>query len=229
MRLDYFLAHSAGLTRKQAKQCLRRGDVAVAGEPRPKANLQLHSGQAVWLDGQPLALPSHRYLMLNKPVGVVTSTADPGHRTVLDLLPKAQRSGLHPAGRLDVDTTGLVLLTTDGQWSHRVTSPNYHCPKRYRVTCAEPVSDADLEALSAGVLLRGETRPTAPAQAQRLGERRLLLTLAEGRYHQVKRMLAARQNRVVALHREQIGTLTLDENLAEGQSRALTEMEIASI
>ena len=212
MRLDYFLAHSAGLTRKEAKQLISRGAVTVEGEARPKANLQLRDGQGVWLHGEPVQLPGHRYLMLHKPAGVVCSTDDPEHRTVLDR-----------------DTTGLVLLTTDGQWSHRLTSPNHQCDKRYRVTCADPVSDEDLQALRDGIQLRGEDRPTLPAGADRVDAHQLLLTIHEGRYHQVKRMLAARGNKVVALHREQIGEIALDVALAPGEFRALSEEEIHSL
>jgi 16S rRNA pseudouridine516 synthase len=229
MRLDYFLAHSAGLTRKEAKQLISRGAVTVDGEPRPKANLQLQDGQGVWLHGEPVQLPGHRYLMLHKPPGVVCSTDDPEHRTVLDLLPAELRQDLHPAGRLDRDTTGLVLLTTDGQWSHRLTSPNHHCEKRYRVVCADPVSDEDLQALRNGILLRGEDSPTLPAGVERVDADQLLLTIREGRYHQVKRMLAARSNKVVALHREQIGEIALDADLSPGAFRLLTKEEIASI
>ncbi len=229
MRLDYFLAHSAGLTRKEAKQLISRGAVTVEGEARPKANLQLQDGQGVWLHGEPVQLPGHRYLMLHKPAGVVCSTDDPAHRTVLDLLPVELRQDLHPAGRLDRDTTGLVLLTTDGQWSHRLTSPNHQCDKRYRVSCADPISDADLQALCDGILLRGEDAPTLPARAERVNTHQLLLAIHEGRYHQVKRMLAARGNKVVALHREQIGEIALDADLAPGAFRLLTKGEIASI
>lgn len=226
MRLDYFLAHSTGLTRKEAKQLISRGAVTMAGEACPKANLQLRDGQGVWLHGEPVQLPGHRYLMLHKPAGVVCSTDDPEHRTVLDLLPAELRQDLHPAGRLDRDTTGLVLLTSDGQWSHRLTSPNHQCDKCYRVTCADPVSDADLLALCEGILLRGEDAPTLPAGAERLGGNQLRLTIHEGRYHQVKRMLAARGNKVVALHREQIGEIALDVALAPGEFRPLSEDEI---
>ena len=228
MRLDYFLAHSAGLTRKEAKRLISRGAVTVAGEAKPKANMQLREGQAVTVNGERVQPPGHRYLMLHKPVDVVCSTDDPEHRTVLDLLPAELRSELHPAGRLDRDTTGLVLLTTDGQWSHRITSPNHQCDKRYRVSCADAVSDEDLQALRDGILLRGESSPTLPAQAERIVADQLLLTIREGRYHQVKRMLAARGNKVISLHREQIGGIVLDENLAPGEYRALTDHELAS-
>ncbi len=229
MRLDYFLAHSAGLTRKEAKQLISRGAVTVEGEAKPKANLQLRPDQAVTVHGERVQPPGHRYLMLHKPVDVVCSTEDPGHRTVLDLLAPELRTQVHPAGRLDRDTTGLVLLTSDGQWSHRLTSPNHACGKRYRVQCADPVNDKDMQALREGVLLRGEDKPTLPAQVERLDEACLLLTIREGRYHQVKRMLATCGNKVLGLHREQIGEIQLDAALAPGEYRALTEDEVASI
>ena len=225
MRLDYFVAHATGLTRSQVRDLIRRGAVRVDGQPRVRANLKL-SGETVYLDDAPLALPGHQYLMLHKPAGVVCSTDDPGHRTVLDLIPTALRRDLHSAGRLDLDTTGLVLLTSDGQWSHRITSPNTHCPKRYRVDVARPLTPAALEQLAAGVVLRDDPTPTRPADVQLLSDTRLNLTISEGRYHQVKRMLAAVGNHVVALHREAIGTVVLDADLAEGQWRALSPSEI---
>ena len=229
MRLDYFLAHSAGLTRKEAKRLISGGAVTVEGEAKPKANLQLRPDQAVALHGEPVQRPRQRYLMLHKPAGVVCSTDDPEHRTVLDLLPAELRPDLHPAGRLDRDATGLVLLTSDGQWSHRLTSPNHQCGKRYRVTCTDPVSDEDLQALADGILLRGEDSPTLPAQVEWVNAHTLRLTITEGRYHQVKRMLAACGNKVVGLHREQIGDIVLDADLAPGEYRVLTEDEIAGI
>lgn len=229
MRLDFFLAHGTGLSRKQVKMLIGKGAVRVDGETRPKANTRVVEGQGVWLHDEPVQLQGHRYLMLHKPVGVVCSTDDAEHRTVLDLIPAELRRDLHPAGRLDRDTTGLVLLTSDGDWSHRLTSPNHECAKRYRVSCADPVSNEDLLALCDGILLRGEDSPTLPAQAERVSERELLLTITEGRYHQVKRMLAARGNKVVGLHREQIGGIKLDAVLAPGEFRALTEEEVASI
>lgn len=226
MRLDYFISHCTGLSRKQAKQLIRDGAVQVNGQSSVKANSSV-DGVEVLLHGKPLQLPGHRYLMMHKPDGVVCSTDDPLHRTVLDLLPAELRRGLHVVGRLDRDTTGLVLLTSDGEWSHRLASPKYDCAKRYLVSCVEPVSDADLVALSDGILLRNDDKPTLPAMAERLTSHTLLLTLSEGRYHQVKRMLAARGNRVDALHRQQIGQIVLDPLLQPGDYRHLSAREIA--
>ena len=137
-----------------------------------------------------------------------------------------QRRGLRIVGRLDRDTTGLLLLTTDGQWAHRLMSPRHHCAKRYRVTTAEPLDDTQLTRLRDGVVLHDDPAPTRPAEARALSDTELLLTISEGRYHQVKRMLAAVGNRVVALHREAVGHIELDPDLPAGAWRPLTDAEI---
>lgn len=229
MRLDYFLAHSTGLSRKQAKQLISRGAVTVDGVPRPRAGDILAGETTVRLDGEILRLPGERYLMMHKPLGVVCSTDDPRHKSVLALLPASEQAGLRIVGRLDIDTTGLLLLTTDGHWLHRITSPRSHCPKRYRATLAEPLTDAALQQLRDGVILHDDPTPTRPALAERLASHLLALTITEGRYHQVKRMVAATGNRVVALHRETIGSVSLDPALGEGQFRALDAQEIESL
>jgi 16S rRNA pseudouridine516 synthase len=165
--------------------------------------------------------------MLHKPAGCVCATADREHRTVLDLLGAERASGLHIAGRLDIDATGLVLLTDDGDWSHRLTSPRHSFPKTYRVTLDAPLG-AQAATLRAGVALRNEPRRCAPAALEPLGDNRWRVTIREGKYHQVKRMFAAVGNHVVALHRERIGRVALDPRLAPGEFRALTPDEIAS-
>ena len=229
MRLDFLVAHGAGVTRKQARTLISRGRVQINGAKASRAGTPVAAADVVLLDGAPLTLPGHRYVMLHKPQGVVCSTDDPDHRTVIDLMPGDWRRDLHPAGRLDVDTTGLVLLTTDGAWSHRITAPTHHLPKTYRVTVAEPITDDALAQLRAGVLLRGEEKPTKEAQAEQVDTHTLRLIIREGRYHQVKRMLAAVGNRVTALHRERIGDMVLDEGLEPGSYRELTDTEINSV
>lgn len=229
MRLDQFIATTSPLSRKEAKRAIAGGRVGIDGQPCRHAATHIDDSARVTLDGGVLTLAGERYLMLNKPVGVVSATTDSDHPTVLDLLPGDIGRGLHIAGRLDADTTGLVLLTTDGQWSHRVTSPRVRCPKTYRVTLSEPLSDDALHALEAGVTLRHEPRPTKPAEIRRLADREIELTIVEGRYHQVKRMLAAVGNHVDALHRQSIGAITLDPGLATGEFRELTRSEIDSV
>lgn len=229
MRLDYYLANATDISRKDAKQAISRGQVHVDGQPCRQAARHVVTGQYITLKGQPLSLPGERYLMLNKPTGVVSATADRDHLTVLSLLPADQRSNLHIAGRLDIDTTGLVLLTTDGQWSHRITSPKVECEKIYRIELAEPMTTDAAQAIETGVQLHNETRKTRPARIDRVSETVIELAITEGRYHQVKRMMAAVENHVVALHRLQIGAIQLDPSLAPGESRPLTEEEIQSV
>ncbi|MNH26135.1 Ribosomal small subunit pseudouridine synthase A [compost metagenome] len=165
--------------------------------------------------------------MLHKPEGYVCSNEDPDHATVFQLLDEPAMGKLHVVGRLDLDTTGLVLITDDGQWSHRITSPRHECAKTYHVWLADPVSEDAISLFADGVFLRNEEDKTRPAQLELLGECEALLTIHEGKYHQVKRMFAAIGNKVVGLHREQIGELVLDEELAPGEYRELTPEEIA--
>ncbi len=227
IRLDRFLSNATGLTRSQAQRAIRAGRVRLEGETVKQGAVQIPLDARVLLDGEAVAAPRARYLMLNKPVGVVCATEDPTHRTAIDLLDLPNHAGLHFAGRLDIDTTGLVLISDDGQWTHRIVSPRHHCAKRYRVSLAEAPSAGDLQQLRDGVRLKGEQRPTRPAEVRQLASRELLLSITEGRYHQVKRMLAALGHRVVSLHREAIGPLDLDPQLPLGAFRSLREEEIA--
>jgi 16S rRNA pseudouridine516 synthase len=227
MRLDFYIAHATGLSRRDAKLLISEGVVAVEGQVQTKANAQLRAGQLVFLRGEALSLPGERYLMLHKPTGMVSSTGDSDGVSVLQLLPVSLRRNLHIVGRLDADTTGLLLLSTDGQWSHRITSPRSGCSKVYLVETARDVTDQAMSALRHGVQLHGESQLTRPAVVERLADRQLRLTIDEGRYHQVKRMLAAVGNHVEKLHRERIGELWLDPALAPGQYRPLTDKEVA--
>ena len=229
VRLDRLLSHAADLTRAQAQRAIRTGRVAVEGVVTEDPGTKLAQGAAVTLDGQPVGLRSSRYLMVHKPAGCVCAASDGLHPTVLDLLPAADRAGLHVVGRLDLDVTGLVLLTDDGDWSHRVTAPRRKCPKTYLADLAAPIGGDALARLGGGVRLRGEERDTAPAEVERLGPARVRITVTEGRYHQVKRMFAAVGNRVVALRRERIGCIALDPALAPGQWRELTADEVAAL
>ncbi len=229
MRLDKYLCHATGLTRSRAQGVIRGGQVTVNGERVKRPDFKLPADATVAWREQAVGLSGKRYYMLHKPVGVVCATTDNQHKTVLELLDETERKGLHVAGRLDIDTTGIVLLTDDGEWSHRVTSPKRGCGKTYRVTLAEAV-EASLPALFAeGVLLRNETKKTLPAQLEILGPHEVRLTINEGKYHQVKRMFAAVGNRVTALHRERIGALQLDPALGPGEWRPLEEEEIEAM
>lgn len=229
MRLDYLIATATGVSRKDAKRAVAAGRVTIAGATCRNSAMKVERAAGVCLDGEPLTLPGERYLMMNKPAGVVSATRDGEHLTALSLLPADLRKDLHIAGRLDADTTGLLLLTTDGQWSHRVTSPRVECPKTYRVTLAEAITAEAIRHLQQGVMLRNDPKPTRPAQVHGIDPTTIELTLSEGRYHQVKRMLAAVGNHVVALHRLRIGDIELDPALAPGEFRALTPDEVNAI
>lgn len=229
MRLDFLVANASDLSRKDAKRALSAGEVSVDGDVCRKGAFKLTPGQQVTLRGQLLSLPADRYLMLHKPAGVVCATEDAEHLTVLSLIPPELRTGLVVVGRLDLDTTGLLLLTTDGQWSHRVTSPRRQCPKTYRVGLAEPMTAAALDALKQGVTLRNDPKPAVATAAVAVTECTIDLTITEGRYHQIKRMVAAVGNRVCTLERLRIGPVGLDAALAPGEYRELTTAEVASL
>lgn len=226
-RLDRYLSNATALSRSQAQRAIRAGRVTVDGAQVKLASASVPDDAVVCLDESAVAPPLPRYLMLNKPRGVVCATKDPSHRTAIDLLDLPNPAGLHFAGRLDIDATGLVLISDDGQWSHRIAAPGKACGKRYRVGLERALEMADMRRLQAGVLLRGEKRPTRPARLEIVGPGECLITISEGRYHQVKRMFAAVGNRVVSLHRESIGALALDPALGAGDFRDLTEAEIA--
>lgn len=229
MRLDQYLANGTGLSRKDAKRAITGKRVQVNGQLCRSTSANINTGDSVLLDGEPVTLPGELYLMLHKPAGVISATTDSNQPTALDLLPPELARQVHIAGRLDKDTTGLLLITSDGQWSHRVTSPRRDCPKTYRVQLAEPLTAEARQALEQGIQLNGEDTATRPAQVLVCSEQEIELTISEGRYHQVKRMLAAVGNHVTALHRQRIGAIELDAGLAPGQFRELTRSEIDSV
>lgn len=230
MRLDKFLSQQLGVSRALVLRELRNKRVTVDGDIVKTGAMKISPEQVVAFDGNVLdQITGPRYFMLNKPQGYVCSTDDPDHPTVLYFLEEPVAYKLHAAGRLDIDTTGLVLMTDDGQWSHRVTSPRHQCEKTYLVTLENPLADDTAAQFEAGVQLHNEDSLTKPAQLEQIDERVVRLTISEGRYHQVKRMFAAVGNHVVALHRERIGEIVMDEDLEPGQYRRLTELEIASV
>jgi len=227
MRLDKYLATHSDATRTLAKMAIKSGRVEVNGEIVKDQGRKLKSDDIVLVNGRELVESSEVYLVLNKQAGVICATQDEEQDTVLDFLDGYTHKDLHIAGRLDKDTTGLVLITSDGQWSHRVTSPNYECKKVYVIETILPIQESYIEEFANGVLLRDEVKPTKPAQLEILGEKSAKLTLTEGKYHQVKRMFGAMGNRVVSLHRESVGGVTLGE-LREGEFRELIDEEVAS-
>lgn len=227
MRLDKYIAHCTGAGRKEVKRWLHAEHVTVAGKTVKNSGLKITPEQTVLLNGKPLQYPSPRYLMLNKPTGVVCTNNNGEHPSVLDCLTDTDTSDLQIAGRLDKDTTGLVLITDDGQWNHKITAPRAAKDKVYWVTTAEPIAELCIAQFAAGLQLNNESKLTLPATLEILSPREARVTLHEGRYHQVKRMFAACGNHVTGLHRESVAGIALDPALAPGQFRALTAHEIA--
>lgn len=231
MRLDRFLSETTDLTRGLARRVLTAGEVTVNGEVERKGARHVNEKDVVcWRDAT-LALVGLRYVMLHKPTGVECTARRGLYPRVVDLLDLPHAERLQPVGRLDVDTSGLLLLTDDGQWSHRVTSPRHRCAKVYHARLARTLEGIEaenaIERFAEGILLDGDDIPTRPAELECLGEKEVRLTIHEGRYHQVRRMLAAVGNHVEALHRESIGQLALDPDLAPGQWRELSAREVA--
>ena len=229
LRLDKFLCESRGVSRETARQMIRAGRVLVDGtaQKRPETKVD-PAAQTISLDGEALSWAQQRYYLLHKPLGVVTATEDAKEKTVLDLFPAELRRGLVPAGRLDKDTSGLLLLSTDGDWVHRVISPRHEVEKVYLAETDGELTEEDVSALAAGVVLRDGTQ-CLPAQLELLGGRRCRVTVTEGKYHLVRRLLASRGAKVLALHRERIGSLRLDDDLPPGSFRPLTEAEIEAV
>lgn len=229
MRLDKFIGHVTDLSRNDAKRAIRDGAVTIAGEVARDPAMAVATDAAVSLYGRPLRAARSRYFMLHKPAGVVSATRDRLHPTAIDLLEEDNPEALHIVGRLDLDTTGLLLITDDGRWAHQVASPRRHCDKRYRVETAEPIAADTAVAFARGLWLANERRRLQPAQLRQLGPQVALLTIAEGKYHQVKRMFAAVGNAVTQLHREAVGSVELDAELAPGEYRPLTAAEVAGL
>lgn len=229
MRLDKFLSQNSDSSRSLIQQAIKAGRVTINDAIAKKGDQKLQGDEIITLDGKLVEAFQTRYLMLHKPLGYVCANSDSDYPVVVDLIRLPRWQELQIVGRLDVDTTGLVLLTDDGQWNHRITSPRHECAKTYRVTTANPISKETAALFATGVQLHGEKVPTRPAQLELISDNEARLTIHEGKYHQVKRMFAAVGNLVVALHRESIGSVQLDPTLAPGEYRALTTEEIKSL
>ncbi len=229
MRIDKYLAQVTDYSRAQAKKLLKEGAVLVEGVVISDPRYDVSATVAVSVNGRPLRTATPRYFMLNKPEGYISATKDRQHLTVMELLDEDNMEKLHIAGRLDIDTTGLLLITDDGQWAHRVTSPKSDCKKTYWLETADPITEEAKARIEQGIHLDNEKRPTLPAQMELLDEHSARLTISEGKYHQVKRMFAAVGNKVDLLHRERIGDIILDDELDPGEYRTLTSEEVSSI
>ncbi|BDY04490.1 16S rRNA pseudouridine(516) synthase [Ferrimonas sp. YFM] len=233
MRLDRYLSKTLRVSNKQVKQWLECDQITLDDAPCKQGETLVNRFSRIQVEGRPLAHDTPLYLLMHKPAGVLSATKDREHTTVIELIeaqyPHLDSSDLHLAGRLDRATTGLLLLTNDGAWSKALTRPEQKIPKTYLVTTEHPIPPEAVERFAQGVWFDKEGVTTAPAQMQLLSDTRARLTIYEGMHHQVKRMFALYHNPVVALHRERMGNLVLDSELAEGQCRPLSRQEIEGI
>ncbi|EGH41591.1 pseudouridine synthase [Pseudomonas syringae] len=227
MRLDRFLSNLPRFNRQQVRLALASGRVQVDGQATRDPHHEVGEFSCVALDEEILqAGKVPRYFMLHKPEGCVSATSDAQHPTVLDLLDEPDKHELHIAGRLDFNTTGLMLITNDGQWSRRLTQPQTKMPKVYYVETEQPIDERYAAKFAEGLYFAFENLTTQPAQLTLLGPQSARLSIVEGRYHQVKRMFGHFDNKVLRLHRETIGALALDPDLCPGSYRALNAGEI---
>lgn len=230
MRLDRFLSNLPRFNRKQVRIALVERRVRVDGQVVSDPHHEVREFSQVQLDDEVLqAAKPARYFMLHKPPGCVSATSDPQHPTVLDWLDEPDKHELHIAGRLDFNTTGLMLITNDGQWSRRLTQPHTRLPKVYYVETEQVIGPEYAPTFAAGLYFAFEDLTTLPAGLELLGPRTARLSIMEGRYHQVKRMFGHFNNKVLRLHRERMGPLALDLSLAPGEYRALTDDEIRQV
>ena len=231
-RIDKWIASTTTLSRKEVKALLRQKRVTVNGVTVTDGGFQTDAEQdAVAVDGVPFSIKPHIYIMLNKPTGIVSASRSQKEKTVVDLVPpQLQRNGLFPAGRLDKDTTGFVLITDDGDFAHRILSPKNHIQKTYIAHLEKPISPTEIAILKQGVVLRDGTQ-LLPASVDIIGEdmQTVQIRICEGKYHQIKRMLAAVGNRVTALRRTHMGALALDTALSPGACREITPEELNKI
>lgn len=235
MRLDKFLAASGVGSRSEVKLLLKQKRITVAGKVVTSPKIQVEADSQVELDHQPVNYQTNYYLLMNKPKGVITATTDKSQRTVIDLLGAGeQRLGLFPVGRLDKDTTGLLLLTTDGELAHRLLAPKKHVSKVYQAKIEGIVTDQTVARFAKPLTLKnGEV--TKPAKLEVISSQkdanisRVIIEITEGKYHQVKRMFAAVGMHVLELHRLKMGQLELPADLKPGQYRTLTKEELASL
>ncbi|MCI9138603.1 MAG: rRNA pseudouridine synthase [Lachnospiraceae bacterium] len=225
-RIDKVLANAGMGSRQEVKAALKKGLVFLNGEkvtrPEMKINPKMDN---IMFAGKPLTYQMFFYYMLHKPAGVVCAVKDPAHKTVLSLIEKPCPKGLFPVGRLDKDTEGLLLLTNDGELAHSLLSPKRHVDKTYYVKLDQPLEEEKARLLSKGLSI-GDEKDTLPAKLDILTKKEVMITIQEGRYHQVKRMFQSVGLQVLYLKRISMGGLVLDKSLKKGEYRTLTEREI---
>lgn len=231
IRIDKLLSQSLLISRADAKKKIRSAHVFVNGKVCKSSDLKIDLLQDIVLvDGKQISYEKNIYIMLHKPSGIVSASRDSNERTVVDLVPQEiRRKGLFPAGRLDKDTTGFVLLTDDGDFAHRILAPGKHVPKTYLVTLTRAVTESETEELRNGPVLDGEQLLPVQTAVADAANHIYTVVLMEGRYHQIKRMFAKQGNPVCSLHRIKMGNLALDETLHPGECRLLTDEEVEQI
>ncbi len=229
MRLDRFLSNLPHASRKQARHWLANKQVMVDAEVVSDPLYQVSAFSQIQLDGRSLQARQPRYFMLNKPRGYLSATVDAEHPTALQLLNEPERELLHIGGRLDRNSSGLLLITDDGHWSRVLTQPDKRIAKVYLVETEDPIHVDTAQRFATGIYFDFEGITTKPVQLEQLDSHRVRLWLYEGRYHQIKRMFGRFRNKVVALHRERMGDIALDPTLAPGEYRPLTRSEIDSV
>ncbi len=227
-RLDRFISQNSNFSLADTRLLIAQKRIVIDGQAAHSIRQKITQFTQVILDGRCLQNNQPLYIMLNKPQGVVSATKDVQHTTVLDLIEHPQKNELHIVGRLDLMTTGLVLLSNDGAWSRRISLPETQLAKTYEVTLAQPLTPEYVAVFREGIYFAYENITTQPADLEILSAYNAKLTLTEGKYHQVKRMFGFFRNEVLALHRESVGPLTL-AGLELGQSRVLNVQELAAV
>lgn len=227
MRLDKLLSSSTKLTRSQAQKELKNGYVTVNGKTEKRGDLKVDPyTDEITYHGQTINYSEFTYVLLNKPQGYVSATEDDAQLTVLDLLPpEMKKLGLFPCGRLDKDTTGLIVLTNDGVSAHNALAPKKHVTKKYLFTTADPYNGDDILAIEYGITLK-DGYTTKPCKIEKIDDFSGYIYLTEGKYHEIKRLFGARHNKILTLKRVKFGNFTLD-GLSEGEWRYMTKEEIS--
>ncbi len=229
MRIDKFLANKDICSRKESRRFFKQNEILVNGVPAKSVTDKLSENDEVTIGEYTFFVNEFKYFLMNKPDGVVCANADDLHETVFDIIAFEDfQSDLFTVGRLDLDTTGLLLITNDGKFAHSLMSPKRHVDKTYHVVCRDKISDAALKQLEEGVTIEYDYE-TMPAKTERISDNELYLTISEGKFHQVKRMLVAVGNEVTILSRVSIGNLTVPDDLEIGDYDAYTKETLESL
>lgn len=229
VRIDRFLSKKLGINRRDVKLMLAQNRVLSDGIPVADIEYIVNEFNLVQVDGELLQSNVAKYFMMHKPKHVVSATKDDIHKTVIDLMDSEISSDLHIVGRLDLNSSGLLLLTNDSRWSGSLMSPEHKVQKHYRVTVKNPITSEYVQLFQSGMFFEYEGITTQPAILKQISEFEADIFLVEGRYHQIKRMFGHFRNQVLSLHRMAIGNIVLDPDLKPGESRALTSQEIKSV